>query len=298
MNHFWTNSIWYLLLSAVTLFVLIFILYRAKRRKFVFAFYLTVSGSVVVFFEQVIYLFTRGYDYYPKIIESMPYYDNLLGKVISQLSVSTTALLIAVYQLNILWMLLLAAMFGLIEELFLSLGIYKHNWYQTWMTVVSLVIYFWLAKKYYVLLLNSINRIVHDKPFVHYFNMFTAMFTLYIASPIPWSFVLSGVQAYVQDHFPDPFIYIVTIINAVFIVIAVPMMLVYFYKLKWRWKAVVALALYAAIYIAYTLNLIWFKDFLWFLIFTSVNISWIYFCVVLLDNFYKSIEPDTSCKKP
>ncbi len=163
---------------------------------------------VIVIFEQVVYLLTRGYDYYPKFLPTMPLYDNLLGKMCSQLSVSATALLIAVFNLKFRWILILAGTYGIIEELFLALGIYKHHWYHTWITPVSLVAYFWLAKKYYALLLKG-----SIKPIVHFVNMFTGLFTLYISSPEPWAFLLFGVQSYVAERFPDTFIYTILLIN-------------------------------------------------------------------------------------
>jgi hypothetical protein len=49
-------------------------------------------------------------------------------------------------------------MFVGIEYLFLSLGIYKLNWWRPEYTAVGLVIYFWMAKKWYRFLLQPSSR--------------------------------------------------------------------------------------------------------------------------------------------
>lgn len=286
MNYFWTNTIWYLLLNALTVFELILVLAKAKNRKFVFAYYTTISGIVIVVFEQVVYLLTRGYDYHPMFVPTMPTFDNLLGKISSQLSVSATALLVAVFDLNLFWILIFAGLYAGIEELFLALGIYKHNWYQTWMTPVSLIVYFWFVRTYYPIVRKGV------KPIVHYLNIFAGLFTLFITSPVPLSFFLSGVQNYIPDHFPDPVIYSILIINLYFAVLAVSMMPAYFFKLKWRWKTAVIGVLLAVIYMAYKKwDLLWFQNDWWYLAFSISTIFWVYTCIIVLDNFYKSVEP-------
>lgn len=85
LTFFWSHTIWYVLLNALTAAELILVFVRAKPRKFIYAFYTTISGAIIVLFEQIVFLLARGYDYYPLFLTTMPYYDNLLGKVSSQL---------------------------------------------------------------------------------------------------------------------------------------------------------------------------------------------------------------------
>ncbi|KIL39842.1 membrane protein [Gordoniibacillus kamchatkensis] len=280
MNYFWSNTIWYLVLDAVTILEMTFILVRTKRRKFAFAFYLTLCGMEVLFFETVVFLLTRAYDYAPKIIQTQPFDDNLLGKVFSQLSVSATALLVAVFRLKFFWILTLSVIYALIENLFLALGVYSHNWYRTWMTPIALIAFFWGAKTYYAALLKG------PKPFAHYLNIFTGLFPMFVLT-ILWVFSLSGYQNYIASAFPDPVIYRILISTWYFIAVSIPMMLIYFLKLTWRWKAAVIIALHGVNYLAYKKwNLLWFKDEWWYLIFSTVTIVWMYFSVLLLDYLY------------
>jgi hypothetical protein len=76
------------------------------------------------------------------------YDDGVVGNYFSQFSVSATAMLIAVYELNYYWYIIFAGAYGCIEELFLKLGIYEQYWYRTWMTVASLPVLSWIGKKY------------------------------------------------------------------------------------------------------------------------------------------------------
>lgn len=286
MKYFWTNTIWYLLLDAVTILELIVILVSTRRRKFAFAFYLTLCGIEVLLFETFVFLLTRAYDYAPKIILTQPFDDNLLGKVFSQLSVSATAVLVSVFKLKLIWIVMLSAIYAIVEEVFLALGVYSHNWYRTWMTPIALTAFFWGSKKYYAALLKG------PKPFVHYLNIYTGLFPMFVLT-ILWAFSLAGVQNYVASMFRDPVIYRILISTWYFTVVAIPMMLIYFLKLKWRWKAVVIAALHGVNYLAYKKwNFLWFKNDWWYLIFSTATIFWMYFSVVLLDRLYKSATPN------
>jgi hypothetical protein len=101
---------------------------------------------MALIFETIIKIVFKAYMYYPKIIMNSTYDDSLAGNLFSQFSVGSTALIIAVFQLNCFWYALFAGVYCLIEELFLAMGIFSHNWYHTWMTFASLLIFFWWPK--------------------------------------------------------------------------------------------------------------------------------------------------------
>lgn len=178
--------------------------------------------------------------------------------------------------------MLLAGLYGVIEEWFVALGVYQHHWYRTWMTVVSLVAYFWLAKAYFAYLLKG-----RLKPIIHYLNVFAGIFMLFICTPEPWIFVLTGLQTYVSGRFAHPFIINVLLINSVFGIAAIFTMLVYFLRVKWQWHIVVLASFNLINYLGYQkLNLLWFPNIWWCLLFASTNLLWIYFTVVWLDRWY------------
>jgi len=280
MNHFWTNTIWYVLLGVSTIFEIIFSIIKAKRRKFVFAFYMSLVGAVL-FFETIIFIVFRAYNYYPMIILTSPFDDALAGSLFSQFSVPATALLVAVLNLKYYWILILAGIYGLIEELFLALGIYSHNWYRTWMTVVSLIIYFWWAKKNYSKALEGI------KPLRYYLYIILGLFPLDVITLL-WGFILSGYQNYTRDFIPDPVRspYVVSLFYFMFV--ATTMVLIYFLKLKWHWKTMAIIAVYVINYFAYKLHIFYFYNTGWFLIFSTVSILWMYLSVVFLDRSFRS----------
>lgn len=280
MNLFWTNTIWYVLLGILTLFEVIFSIIKAKRRKFVFAFYLTLVG-LVLFFETLILIVFKAYNYYPMIILTSPFDDVLAGNLFSQFSVAATALLVAVFNLKYYWIFILSGIYGLIEELFLALGIYSHNWYRTWMTVVSLIIYFWWAKKNYLKSLAGI------KPLRCYFYIFIGLFPLNVITLL-WGFILSGYQNYTINFIPDPVgsPYVVSVLY--YMLVAITMELIYFLKLNWIWKSTVILAIYGINYLAYTLHIFYFFNIGWFLIFSTVFILSMYLSVVFLDRLFRN----------
>ncbi|MDP4126387.1 MAG: hypothetical protein Q8912_05530 [Bacillota bacterium] len=280
MNYFWTNTIWYVLLGALTIFEVIISIINAKRRKFAFAFYMTLVGQVL-FFESLILIVFRAYNYYPMIIRTSPFDDVLAGNLFSQFSVASTALLVAVLNLEYYWIFILSGLYGLIEELFLSLGIYSHNWYQTWMTLVSLIIYFWWAKKNYIKGLEGI------KPLRYYSYIILGLFPLDVVTLL-WGFILSGYQTYTRGFMPDSVRspYVVTVLYYLFV--AIIMVLIYFLRLKWRWKSTVILLIYGVNFLGYKLHILYFFNTWWFIIFSTVSIFSIYFSIALLDYLFKT----------
>jgi len=280
MDLFWTNTIWYVLLGILTIFQVIVSIIKAKRRQFSFAFYMTLVG-LVLFFETMILIVFSAYNYYPMIILTSPFDDVLAGNLFSQFLVAATALLVAVFKLKYYWILILSAMYGLIEELFLALEIYSHNWYRTWMTIVGLIIYFWWAKKNYLKSLESI------KPLRYYGYIISGLFPLNVVT-ILWGFTLSRYQNYTTNLFPDPIRS--PYVGAVFyyLFVAIIMVLIYFSKLKWRWKTMVIIAIYVINYLAYKLHILYFYNIQWFLIFSTVSIFSIYLSVVFLDRLFKT----------
>ena len=181
----------------------------------------------------------------------------------------------------------MSGIYCLIEELFIALGIYSHNWYSTWMTVVGLIIFFWLAKKEY---LKSFEGI---KPLKYYFYIFLGLFPLDVVT-ILWGFILSGYQNYTRNFIPDPVRspYVVALLYYVFV--AITMMLIYFLKLKWHWKSIVILSIYGVNYIAYKLHILYFFKTGWFIIFSTVSIFSIYLSVVFLDFLLKTSKLSAS----
>lgn len=253
---------------------------KAKNRYQAFAFYLTVLG-IVLSFETTILIFLKAYTYYPKIIQNppLPFDDVLAGNLFSQFSVSATALLVTVFNLNYYWFFIFAGIYGIIEESFLALGIYSQNWYQTWMTVILLPVFFLISKKVHMKITQGIN------PMFYYGFIFLALFPLNIVA-ITWVFMLLRLQEFNMSVLPDPIMSRHFLVLVYFFLLSIPMMLIYFLRVKWFWKAIVILVLYIFYYIVYKLNYIWIKEG-WFLLVSTVSILWMYLSVFIMDRLYK-----------
>jgi len=188
-------------------------------------------------------------------------------------------LLVTVLDLKYYWFFIFAGIYGIIEQLFLSLGIYSQNWYRTWMTVVLLSAAFWIVKKMYAKIIRGI------KPIFYYGYIYLALFPLNIVI-LQWGvFILCRLQDFNTILFPDPLSsrHFLALVN--FWLLSIPIMLLYFLRLKWSWKALVIITIYAIYYLGYKLNLFIIKDG-WFLPVSTLSIFWMYLSIVLLDRLY------------
>jgi hypothetical protein len=236
--------------------------------------------SITLSFETTILIFLKAYTYYPMILQSpkIPFDDVLAGNLFSQFSISTTVLLVVVLNLKNYWFFIFAGIYGVVEELFLALGIYSHNWYQTWMTVVILPFAFWIAKKMYLKILRGIN------PIFYYGYIFLGLFSLNIIT-LTWGFMLSGYQEFSRTVLSDPISSRHFMVLVHYFLLSISMMLIYFLRFKWGWKTLIILLLYTIYYIGYKLNLIWFKEG-WFLPVSTVTFFWMYLSIVMMDKLY------------
>jgi hypothetical protein len=278
-STFWTNTIWFLLLVLSTIIILLFVIIKAKRRKLSLAFYFTLAG-IVLSFETIILIFLKAYAYYPKILHNppLPFDDILAGNLFSQFSVAATVLLVTVLNLNYHWYFIFAGIYGIIEKLFLALGIYSHNWYRTWMTVLLMPLAFWVANKMYEKITQGI------KPIFYYGYIYLGLFPLFIVI-INWGLMLLRLQDFSLSLLPDPIMSRHFLVIVHFIVLANAMMLIYFLRQKRICKSLVIIALYIIYYVGYKLNLVIIKDG-WFLLVSSLSIFGMYLSVFIMDKLY------------
>jgi len=277
--EFWSNTLWYVLLGISTLCGLTFILVKTDRRSNTVAFYLTIAG-ITLNFEMIILIYFKAYSYYPMILKNPPIpFDNVLaGNLFSQFSVSATILLVVVLNLKFYWFIIFAAMYGIIEELFLSLGIYRHNWYRTWMTVVMLLLAFPISKIMYRKVTQGV------KPIVYYGYIYLALFPLFVVF-LTWPLQLFRLQEFSQLLFSDPVISRHFLAFLHFFVISFSIMFIYFSKVKWFLKLLVVVMLYAIYFIGYKLNLLLIEP-SWFLPLSTLSFFWMYLSILILDRLY------------
>lgn len=278
-STFLTNTIWYVLLGIVTIIEFTFVIYQSKRPKLSIAFFFTLMG-ITLHFEDIVLIFTRGYYYYPYIIKNgaTPFDDALAGNLFSQASVSTTVLLVVILKLKSYWFFIIALIYAIVEELFIALGVYSQNWYQTWMTVVLLPLAFWIAKKMYAKIVIGANRIIY----VSY--IYLALFPLHLIVVI-WGFMLSGHLEFSRTVLHDPINSRYFMVLVLFTILSIAVLFIYFSKCTWVWKFLTILILYILYYLGLRLHLLWIKEG-WFWLVTTATILWMYICIFIMDKLY------------
>jgi len=276
-SSFWSNTIWYILLGVTILIELIFILVKVRNKWRVLALYISLAG--LVFSYEILIGGLHAYQYFPKIIPHSLYDDGVVGNYFSQFSVSATAILIAVYKLKYYWYFIFALAYGFIEELFLKLGIYAQYWYRTWMTVASLPLLFWIGKKVY----ESGSK--HIKPILLYLYIFLGLITL--QAHTMWIFRMLGIFSFGSSlDVPTERAGTDALISLIYYLIMFSTMIaIYFSKIKWWWKVSTIVGFYIAHYIAFKLQLIYYKEG-WFLAYTTIANTSLYFYIFLFDKLY------------
>lgn len=289
---FWSHTVWYVILGLTTLTELWLIFRRAGSRRMALGLYLSVSGMVFSL-EMAVYSYFKAYEYYPKLVPHSQPDDSIAGNLFSQFSITATALLIAVYNLKTIWVVVFAAAYAGIEELFIALGIYRQHWYRSWMTVAGLLLIFPAVKWLYRKASNHIGR------FARYLLIFYGLLTLN-QHLINWPQRLLGIRTLSETVLPDKERSMVLLTAVFFIMLAACMMFVYFSKFKWPWKGLVVLALYAGFYLAVKNSLVFNKEG-WFFVSASLCIwTMLLFCF-FMDKLYIPArdEPDrrlTGCR--
>lgn len=282
---FWSNTIWFVLLGVSTVIELSFVFYKAKDKIHIIALFLSIAG-VTFSVEVIIFCFLRGYDYYPMIIPQSPIDDGLAGNLFSQFSITSTALLIGVLDLKYYWSFVFAATYGIIEELFLKLSIYSHNWYKTWITILGLTVLFGTVKKTFK------NKSIFTGHISRYILMFFALYTLHMII-IWWPFLLSGIVGINKKIFSDPLTSYTFISFLNLFVLSMACMIIFFLTSKWLYKSIVISALYFALYFAEGINIISIKEG-WFLPAATMDIWGMYLFVYTVNELYNKIGTEVN----
>ncbi|WP_318502661.1 hypothetical protein [Bacillus sp. T3] len=279
---FWTNTIWYLLLGLVSIVEIFVVIYHADRKLFTFAYFLSILGLTFIF-ETVVLIYLDSYEYFPKITKNPPlaFDDNLAGNVFSQVSVSASALLYVIFNLRYYWVFIFAGIYGLVEELFLALNIYQHHWYRTWMTLVLISIFFWIANMMYAKLKQGMKSIAY------YLYILLALFPLYTVLLLWGIFILFRIQSFNTEWLSNPIWSRSSIVIMNYTVFSIIMIIIILKKLHWVIQAIVIFFLYLIYFTCYRLGWFVIRDG-WFLVVSTVAIFWLYISVHFLDKAFGS----------
>lgn len=274
---FWSNTIWYILLGIITILVMVIVFIKTTNRKHVLSLYLTMSGITFFAFEVAILMCLKAYIYFPKICSNQ-HDDAVVGNLFSQTSVSASAVLVTVFNLKFHWQLFIALIYGGIEELFIQMGIYKQNWYRTWMTIIGILILFRIAKIVSTILSKHIGRIWR------YIFIFFGLCTLHFHL-VTWASKAVGVRSFNETLIPDNDCSIAIIAATYHLLLTVSTMILYFTNINWKWKAAGIFILYIAHFSAEKYQVLISADG-WFFILTSISIWGMYLNIYILDRLY------------
>jgi hypothetical protein len=240
------------------------------------AFLTSVIGFTFVL-EAILAIGFEAYVYHPKIVADL-FLDSVFGNYFSQLSISSTTVLISVFNLSYLWYFGFAIIYYFIEELFLYLGIYEHHWYQSVYTIVGFILLAWVVRRWYRKINQEKTRLLYyTSLFLSVFasNSFTIIFTQR----------LLGVQIFKghifadmsKDHTTTGLLYQFLLINL--------LMILYQANYKWLKKGIVFIGLFLGQYLLYRIGFIYISPG-WFMSVTVFDLFGCYYLVSTFDHLY------------
>ena len=128
--------------------LMIYTFYKNKDRKRLFI--TLISGMGLCFiFEYFILSHFKAYRYKPRLFKNKDL-DNFFGAMMSQaVFVPFTAIFLTAFKVGWKGKVLFAIFFGLIEKLFLFMGIHTNNWWKTRYTVTLIPLFFCINDFWY-----------------------------------------------------------------------------------------------------------------------------------------------------
>lgn len=274
---FWSNTIWYILLLFTSIIAIVLSLYKTRNLKLTIVFLFSVIGFTFVL-EAILAIGLKAYVYHPKVV-SDNFLDSVFGNYFSQISISSTSVLIAIFDLSYRWFFLFSLIYFLIEELFIKLGIYEHFWYKSMYTTFGLIPLFWLVKKWYRKTLDSSSK------FVNYVSLFLSVFAIY-SFTIILSQRLLGIQIFKgnffseisKDHTTTGLVYQFFVINILIII--------YKARLHWFKKEMLFLCLFIIQYLLYYSGILYISNG-WFFVVTMSDLVGCYCWIAAFHYLYQ-----------
>lgn len=274
-STFWTNTIWFLLLFISSIVSAILILHKAQNPRFAFAFLFSAIGISFVF-EAILVLGFKAYSYYPKLFRDS-YLDIIFGNYFSQISVSATSLLLAVYESSYIWYGVFGFIYFLIEVLFIKLGIYEHFWYKSVYTFFAFILFASLIKIWYKSSKDSKSRLINY--LCLYFSVASfSTFTIFLGQRLLGIQLLQSKLFFTdvnRNNTSSGFVYQFIVLNYLIIL--------YKSNLNRVVKAIAFAFLYLAQYLAYRMGYLYITDGLFFLV-TSLDLLGCY-CLIVVFNY-------------
>ncbi|WP_264806163.1 hypothetical protein [Cytobacillus sp. NCCP-133] len=138
------NLLWFMALVLISLWIM-YITYKKTKFRHNLALYFFTMGLAFIM-EYIVLILGGAYTYYPRFFSNQ-WYDDVFGSSISQaFFIPSVLVAIAAFRIPVKWVvLIIVAILGL-EEFFLWLGIYEHNWWKSWFTSIILFVSVFVVK--------------------------------------------------------------------------------------------------------------------------------------------------------
>lgn len=270
---FWTNTVWYLLLLAASVTMLCVALVKSDNRRFTAAFFLAVTG-LYYFFEFFLATVGEAYSYSPKIFPGDAFLETYMGNTFSQTAIASASVLIIVCKLKWPWYFIFAALFYLIELLFVRLGIYATHWYRSIYTFVILPPLFWAVCRWHGRITGSPGK-SDDIPLVFFGS------APILANAVMFPLRLMGIVMFTGGFFSDPSrdhttsgFFCMVIFLGVMTSVCRP-------GWRWPWKAAAFAGLFCTQYVLWITGFMQIKSG-WFIWATAYEIVVLYLCMCLV----------------
>jgi hypothetical protein len=270
---FWSNTVWYILLSIMSAVSIVLILLKSNNRKFDIGFGLAVLGTTFHAEFSLLVAF-NAYRYFPKIFND-PFLDSVFGNYVSQISGASTVMLAIIYRIPVISNFIIAVIYFFIDVLFVKLDVYRHLWFKSWYTFALVFISLFIANKWYHRLLN------YPNPFIYYLTLYLGARALFsLAIVFKYFFSIEVINIFVFDEFTRDQAFLIILYDSIWIIIA---MIIHGLVIKWMWKGVFFVFLFIIQYVLIKIaGIITVKNG-WFLIITLLNIFGSYFSVIVTD---------------
>ena len=145
------NVVWFYIVASIGLALLVFVFIRKRPLVDLLSFFFA-SAAVAYLLEVIVLFVFRSYNYKPGLF-SDPIAEDIFGHLICNgLFWGGFMMLVSAFSLRFYWAALIAVFFMLVEEFFLTKGLYVHFWWKIYMTGIGAFVILLGMKKWYALL--------------------------------------------------------------------------------------------------------------------------------------------------
>ncbi|MBP3953660.1 hypothetical protein [Bacillus suaedae] len=152
-----SNFFWYMILVAIGVFLILFTFYKKKNILNHISFLLSTVS--LAYLGEVIILFVfEGYRYKTGLLVDSVESDIIGHLLLNGIFWGSLFLIVSVFQLRYYWIFVISVLLMLIEVLFIRLGLYTQNWWETYMTGILAIFLLSCTKKWYSSLFYKPNK--------------------------------------------------------------------------------------------------------------------------------------------